>query len=119
MDRALAATVVEASLAKPSSTPCTWREDRDAYLEEKKAELRACLIEPIAVKAVASAWAQQYAGQSSEVKSAFAVARRGESWLLYEPTAQVFARAFGSNAPQGELSLLGFSSKDALAEWLG
>jgi hypothetical protein len=119
MNRAEAARAIEESFARPSATPCTWREDRDAYIREKQSELRESLIEPFEVQAVASQWAQQYCGQSSQVRSLVAVARSGTNWLLFDLTQSEFALAFGEPGPNGPLSLSGFSSPDALAEWLG
>ena len=119
MNRLDALAAIEASLARPCATPCTWREDRDTYIEEEKAKLRACLIEPVAVQAIASAWAQQHCGQTGDTKSMYAIAHRESAWLLYEPDTGMFALAFDLNAQPGSLSLLGFSSSDALAEWLG
>jgi hypothetical protein len=119
MNRIEALAAVEASFAMPSATPCTWREDRDAYIAEEKAKLLACLIEPVEVQAVATDWAQQYCGQTNETKSMIAVARRENSWLLFEPNKGVFALAFGTSTQLEPLSLLGFASTDALAEWLG
>jgi len=109
---------LEASLARPSATPCTWRADRDAYLAEMAANLRSHLISPMKVKAVASEWAQRYADQSSEVREMMALVRSEDTWLLYDPKQKVFAKAFGNNL-EAPLSLLGFSSDDALTEWLG
>jgi hypothetical protein len=53
----------------------------------------------------------------AEYENAFVIAQRGDSWLLYMPGTARFALAFGRN-PEG-LTALGFSSHDALAEWMG
>lgn len=110
---------LKAALAQPSGTPCTWRDDRDAYIAEQTASLLAVVIEPIAVQAVANAWAQKWvANTTSEVKSFVAVANDADRWLLYDPEAGTFALAYGALESM-PLGLWGFSSKDALAEWLG
>ena len=109
---------LEASLARQSATPCTWREDRDVYIDEQKQALRASLIEPVAVTATASDWAQKHAACDNEERSYVAVARSGDTWLLYAPHSGEFAKAFGPGG-KAPLSLLGFASTDALAEWLG
>jgi hypothetical protein len=119
VNRVEAAQVLGESLARPSATPCTWREDRDSYIREEQEKLRACLVEPKEVEAVASAWAQQYCAQSGAVRRLTVVARSEEKWLLYEPGTGLFSLAHGAENSAQPLSLLGFSSTDALAEWLG
>jgi hypothetical protein len=119
MGNAEALRELEESLSRPSSTPCTWRADRDAYLEEMRTQLRKRVIDPIQVTAVASGWSQQFASQTPEVREMLAGAREGDTWLLLDPKSREFAKAFGGDAKAGPLSLLGFSSTDALAEWLG
>jgi hypothetical protein len=110
---------LNAALARPSSTPCTWREDRDAYLAEQKAALLAHVIEPVTVQAVANDWAQKYvANTTGDVKALVAVARHDDKWLLFDPKDGTFALAYGTTDAM-PLGLLGFSSPDALAEWLG
>jgi hypothetical protein len=106
-------------LARPTATPCTWRPDRDAYVEQQKVRLLACLIEPLDVSAVASGYAQKWCNQPDTIRQLVAFAKLGESWLLYDPSAKTFALAFGNDPAAGPLSLHGFESEDALAEWLG
>ena len=119
MDRSEALWVIEESLSRPSSTPCTWREDRDAYIEEEKQALLESLIEPCLVKVIASQWAQEQCGHSGEVREMIALANSGTSWLLFDQTTKEFALAFSPNIEGQPFGLLGFSSDDALAEWLG
>ena len=102
---------------RPSSTPCTWRNDRDAYIAEQQAGLRASQIDPIAVTAAAGPIAQQHFGYDGIARQYFALARNGETWLLYSQGTGEFAKAFGVSPDK--LALLGPSSPDALAEWLG
>lgn len=118
MNRASADRVISQSFSRPSATPCTWRDDRDAYISEQQDALRANQIDPIRVKAVALEHYQQYFGADDVVRDYFAIARHGDDWLLYSPESGEFAKGFGSDA-SGPLGLLGFSSNDALAEWLG
>jgi hypothetical protein len=107
---------VEESLAQGSRTPCTWRSDRDRYVAEESEKLLAALIDPVRVSV--GARTHDYDGKGlSEYENAFAVAHHEESWLLFLPVTEHFARALGKRP--AELSALGFSSKDALAEWLG
>jgi hypothetical protein len=119
MDRTEASRILEESLGRRTATPCTSRRDRDVYIEEQKASLRACLIAPLDVSAVASAWAQEWCSQPDTIRQMIAFARREGSWLLYDPSAKTFALAYGDNPADGPLSLHGFESDDALAEWLG
>jgi len=116
---ASAIQALKEALARPSNTPCTWREDRDAYLAEQKEALLARAIEPVAVEAVANDWAQKHvANTTGDVKTLVAVARQDDKWLLFDPKDGTFALAYGSVGTM-PLGLLGFSSTDALAEWLG
>lgn len=108
------------SLARPSGTPCTWRADRDAYINECKAELLAHLIEPRSVPA-----ATIVSGRPPTVvkrpnaRSFIAIARRDDVWLLFDPEFTTFYKAFGSNPAEDSLGVLEFGSDDALLEWLG
>jgi hypothetical protein len=116
MKKEEAISAIRESLSRGSSTPCTWREDRDAYIKEKSDELYKDVIEPIPVTVGGEAF--DY-GTYSELqgKEIFCIARSGNNWLLYIPELGHFSLAFGEN--QGSLNILGFSSEDALAEWLG
>jgi hypothetical protein len=119
VESAPAIHALKEALARPSGTPCTWREDRDAYLAEQTSALLERVIEPVAVQAVANDWAQKYvANTTSEVKTLIAVARQDDKWLLFDPNTATFALAYGTPETM-PLGLLGFSSTDALAEWLG
>jgi hypothetical protein len=118
MDIQSALKALEQSLARPSATPSGWRDDREVYLEECRQALREKLIDPVEVQAVAGAWAQQYANGDNQMRCYIALAREDATWLLYCPDTKEFAKAFGKDLKQ-PLSLLGFSSDDALAEWMG
>ncbi len=81
--------------------------------------LLARVIEPIGVQALANDWAQKHvANTPGDVRTLVAVARHDDKWLLFDPKEATFALAYGS-AEAMPLGLLGFSSTDALAEWLG
>ena len=107
---------IEASLARGSGTPSAGRSDRDAYLAERSQELLAALIDPVKASVERRSYDYEHKG-IAEYEEAFAIAQSGESWLLYLPAGAQFALAFGKQA--SSLSALGFSSTDALAEWLG
>jgi hypothetical protein len=110
---------LEQSLQRPSSTPCTWRSDRDVYISEQVAMLKKCVIDPKLVKAQATSWAQQHCNQTDDVRMLIAVAREKENWLLFDQEAGTFSLAYGAENDGTPLALLGFASDDALAEWLG
>jgi len=110
---------LETSLSAGSSTPCTWRADRDVYIQEQSQALREAMVEPHSVRAVASAWAQQHCGATAQIIEFIAVAHLGENWLLFNERTGEFSLAYATGPTTEPLSLLGFASKDALAEWLG
>lgn len=116
MNKDFAVSALNASLRRGSSTPCTWAADRDAYIAAKSAELLDAVIEPIT--ATISGESFSY-GAMQELMGAgvYAIARSGTSWLLFSPSTDRFSLAFGEH-PE-DLVILGFSSNDALAEWLG
>lgn len=116
MNRELAVSALKESFTRGSSTPSTWVADRDAYISAKCSELLAAVIEPT----LASISAETYNyGVKQELVAAhvYAIARSGTNWLLYAPEAGRFSLAFGDRPDN--LTILGFSSSDALAEWLG
>lgn len=116
IDAVEARRAIEASLARGSATPDVGRSDRAAYISELADELLGALIRPS--KAVVKGRTYDYEKESlAEYENAYVIARRDESWLLYMPDTARFALAFGRN-PE-ELTALGFSSDDALAEWNG
>lgn len=117
MDRLLATARLNEAFARTTATPCTWRRDRDAYISEMQEHLLASQIDPLPVVAIGDIVAQQNFGSDGVARSYFAIARDGETWLLYSPSTGHFAKAFG--ACRESLALLGFASHDALAEWLG
>ena len=117
MDRLSATEMLSRALSQPTSTPCGWRDDRDTYIAEMKKQLYACQIDPVQVVAAADIVAQQNFGHDAVTRPYFAIARSGETWLLYSQDTGEFAKAYGK-APDS-LGLLGPASSDALAEWLG
>lgn len=116
MNRESAMRAVRASISRGSCTPCTWRADRDAYISEKSSELLGFVIDPVPVRIASEIY--NYGAKEQLAKSAlFAIANSSQKWLLYAPDTDQFSLAFGSS-PEA-LEILGFSSNDALAEWLG
>lgn len=111
---------LEASLRRPSATPTLEPTDSETYQEKKRAELRRHIITPRLVRAASSKWAKQYAGGTDAVRTMIAIAQRdGKQCLLYDPESKEFSLAMGDIAQDVPLELLGFSSDDALGEWLG
>lgn len=122
MSRDAAILALEMSLKGDSSTPNLGSGDRVSYLQEQRALLRACFVEPIAVKARASAWAQKYCGLRIEPYQMVLVAYHSDGaghCLLYNPETSLFSLAYGHPDNSKGLELIGYSSPDALAEWLG
>lgn len=116
MNREDARIAIERSLAKESATPTLGTVDRDGYIKEKSRELREALIEPVPARVVGESF--EYGSKKELGKTAlFAVAYQNSNWLVYSPECDLFSLAFGTDPT--ELSILGFASDDALAEWLG
>ena len=111
---------LENSLNKPCGTPCTWREDRDVYIEEMRSKFLKCTIEPVEVKAVATEWAQKYCNADSQIHNLVAVAHEDDRWLLYIPSQEEFVLAHGSvdKSPLKIFRGIGLAWDDALGEWL-
>ena len=113
---------LELSLSQDSSTPTLGGPDRETYLNEQRNSLRSCIIEPIPVVARAGDWAQKFCGLTSEPYNMIAVA----FWdgpvgncLLFNPITGMFSLAYGHINDAAGLDLVGHSSTDALAQWLG
>ncbi|MBM0104595.1 hypothetical protein JM946_07545 [Steroidobacter sp. S1-65] len=116
MNKKEARIAIERSLAKESATPTLGTNDRDTYVREKANELREALIEPVPIRIVGESF-EYGAKKDLERIALYVVARQGDNWLVYSPEREVFSLAFGTDPTA--LSILGFVSDDALAEWLG
>jgi hypothetical protein len=116
MNKELAVSALSASFSHGSSTPCTWAADREGYIAVKPSELLAAVIDPVLASIVAETY-NYGVKQELEFSPVYAIARAGTNWLLDSPQAGHFSLAFGER-PES-LTILGFSSNDALAEWLG
>ena len=116
MERQTALKAIEDSLARGSGTPCTWRDDRDVYIEEQSDRLKSSIIDPVLVKVSDSEFVSQ---STSELqgRDLFAIANSDNDWLIFAPESSEFALAFGASS--SNLVFCGFYSSDALAEWLG
>lgn len=116
IDAPAARRAVEASLARGSATPNVGRADRETYISEMADQLLGALIQPSKASVAGRTYDSEGMGLA-EYENAFEVARRDDSWLLYMPDTARFGLALGPNPDA--LIALGFSSHDALAEWLG
>ena len=116
MNKEEARVAIERALARESATPTLGTNDRDTYMKEMASELRAALIDPVPVRIVGESF-EYGAKKELEQTPLFAVARRGSNWLVYSSERDLFSLAFGVDP--SALSILGFASGDALAEWLG
>jgi hypothetical protein len=116
MNRERAISAIESSIRRGSATPCTWASDRDAYIAQKSSELLDAVIEPVAVSVTGELF-HYGVMESLQDKRVYAIAKSETNWLLYVPELEVFSLAIGETPTQ--LSILGFSTNDALAEWLG
>lgn len=116
MNRRTALQLIEDSLARGSATPCTWRDDRDNYIQEQSDRLRASVIDPVRVDVEESEFNSQV---TSELKGQelFAIANADTNWLICTGASSEFALASGDSTES--LTFIGFYSSDALAEWLG
>ena len=116
MNKAEALAAIQASFTRGSNTPCSWAPDRDAYISQKQSELLELVIEPVLANIKGETYSYGVKQELSAVP-VFAIAQRVDAWLLYAPTVDTFSLAHGDSP--AALSILGFSSSDALAEWLG
>jgi hypothetical protein len=116
MNKAQALAAIQASFERGSNTPCSWASDQEAYIAQKQNELINLLIEPVAASIIDEVFSYG-AKEELSSKAVFAIARKEDKWLLYAPSTDVFSLASGESP--STMSILGFSSSDALAEWLG
>jgi hypothetical protein len=107
---------IKFSLSQGTKTPCPKNEDRDMYIAQKADELLMRIIEPVLVN-VTSAMFPEHFLKTYQSQKVWAIARQSDNWLLTLSSEPAFALAFGTDP--SSLSMLGFSSTDVLAEWLG
>ena len=116
MDRATAEKILDGSLARGSNTPIPAGSDASEYLEAHAHRLRRAAIDPVEVKITDACFEKEWAEGLKE-KKVYGIAKDDDHWLLFIEETGEFALAFGASPLS--LNLLGFSSTDALAEWLG
>ncbi|MEQ6289594.1 hypothetical protein ACFPAG_03090 [Vogesella sp. GCM10023246] len=116
MNKVQAFAVLNASLASGSDTWVAPEHDRATYIANKSQQLLGCVIDP--VEAAIQGEMFHYGVHEKLSKSMlYAIAHQDGRWLIYSPDQNVFALGFGASATK--LTVLGFASGDALAEWLG
>lgn len=115
MTREDACDLVRASVSRGTATP-SFGPSREEYIRTQAGRLLDALIEPQPVHVVGETYSY---GVLPELRSerVLAIARRESKWLLFRPAKGEFCLAYG-HTPD-ELTIWGFSSSDALAEWLG
>ena len=119
MDRSAATQIIEESFARTCATPSMGAPDREAYLAEQRDALRQCLIEPFSVLVRADDWAQKVCGREPGPHAMYALAHRDGQWLFYSTKLREFFLGYGKIGDSEGFTMLGHSSDDALAEWLG
>jgi len=88
----------------------------EIYVKERAIALIESVIEPKPITVNGACFPQYYL-ELYQNSSVWVIANSGDNWLLTLEDKQEFALAFGENP--NNLTMLGFSSSDALAEWLG
>ncbi|XPF95299.1 hypothetical protein ACM9HF_04600 [Colwellia sp. RE-S-Sl-9] len=90
--------------------------DYDEYVIEVTDKLIANVIEPVKANVTSACFPEYYLDkyQSSEV---WCIAQCKDNWLLTIASENEFALGFGDSP--NNIMMLGFSSSDVLAEWLG
>jgi hypothetical protein len=116
MTKEEAISIVKESIGRGSSTPCTWRDDRDKYIEEESKKLLQRIIDPVEVHITSESFSYGTLEKFKGIKI-YGIARSEKGWLLFNPKLKSFSLAFGKTP--SDLEILGFDSNDALTEWLG
>jgi hypothetical protein len=120
METTDAKRLVRESLSIPNKDCGAWwppDRDRDEFLNERRADLVNSLVEPYRVTVTPDRSARTFAGWEDRPYTMFVVAKGGRnSVLLINSETGCFS--LGSVDAAGTVYLLGFSSDDALAEWV-
>lgn len=88
----------------------------EEYVERCSTSLIQSVIEPKRVKINKACFPEYYLERYKSSK-VWVIANSRDNWLITIENESEFALAFGNNP--SDLMMLGFSSSDALAEWLG
>jgi len=110
---------LDEALAMPNTDSGAWsppHADRDAYLDSKRAELRAARVVPYAVTFHPGEEAALLGPWEDREYTLFVVARSGPDVLLFDPGTLRFTLGLVDAADR--YAVTGYSSGDALAEWI-
>jgi hypothetical protein len=116
MTKTEAIAKIEASLLGEPQVITPKNSTYEIYVKERSIALIETVIEPKPITVNAACFPQYYL-ELYQNSSVWVIANSGDNWLLTLEGKPEFALAFGGNP--NNLTMLGFSSSDALAEWLG
>jgi hypothetical protein len=109
--------LLRGSFESPTSTPSLGASDRTVYIKECQERLIDHVVEPSIVDAYTSQWTKENTDFKSESYHMLLIAKDENRELLYNGETREFSLAIRNE--KGKLYLVGYSSTDALAEWLG
>ena len=107
------------SLAIANRDSSAWsppHRDRDRYLDAKRAELIAACVAPFEVAIHPGEEAALLGPWEDREYRLYVVARSGPDVLLFNPETMLFS--LGLVSDDGHYFVTGYSSADALAEWI-
>jgi hypothetical protein len=120
MDTTDAKRLVRESLSIPNEDCGAWSppdRDRDEFLNERRSDLVKALVEPLRVSVTPDRSARTFGEWEDRPYAMFVVAKTEKNTvLLVDSETRCFS--LGSVDAAGTVYLLGFSSNDALAEWV-
>ncbi|MGI8981870.1 MAG: hypothetical protein ACR2FY_21780 [Pirellulaceae bacterium] len=119
MDTTDAKRLVQESLAIPNEDCGAWSppdRERDEFLNERRSDLVKSLVEPYWVSVSPDRSARTFGEWEDRPYTMLVVAKTENTVLLLNSENSSFS--LGSVDAEGTVYLLGFSSNDALAEWV-
>jgi hypothetical protein len=120
METTDAKRLVRESLSIPNKDCRAWSppdRDRDVFLNERRADLVKSLVEPYPVSVTPDPSARTFEEWEDRPYTMFVVAK-GERNSVLLVNSETGWFSLGSVDAAGTVYLLGFSSNDALAEWV-
>jgi hypothetical protein len=120
METTDAQRLVRESLSIPNEDCSAWSppdRDRDEFLNERRSELARSLVEPYRVSVTPDQSARTFGAWEARPYTMFIVAK-GEMNSVLLLNSETGCFSLGSVDAAGTVYLLGYSSKDALAEWV-
>src|SRR5262245_9006290 len=120
MDATDVKRLVRESLSIPNEDCCAWSppdRDRNEFLDEGRSDLSKWLVEPYQVLVTPDSTARRFGDWEDRPYAMFVVAKTDKnSVLLLNSETGYFS--LGSFDASGGVQILGYSSDDALAEWI-